>query len=153
MCIRFRARSRFLRANRLQESQAAFRAACWKCKSLSPFRLNVPGRNEPDYRKRSELKDKRPGESFARNPALSRLLGGEKRGESLLRITIFSGELSARIEFVTASADDRGGVVARLCAFIPDPARPVLDPSGRLITSFLNCARPAVPAYQTCLPL
>lgn len=38
---------------------------------------------------------------------------------------MFSGESSACREFVTAPADRSGGVVARLCTLIPDPARPV----------------------------
>src|SRR5580698_8995601 len=103
----------------------------------------------PQYRQRGtsriagedqELKDKRPGECAHQpvppRPAPVRELWGKMIGESSLRICILSGELSARIEFVTASAVSSGGAVTRLCALIPDPARPVFDPPGRLITSF-----------------
>jgi hypothetical protein len=64
----------------------------------------------------------------------------DHRGRScggLLRKTLIVMGLSTRKEFVTARTRLWGGVVPRLCVFIPDPARPG-DPPGRLHLKFLQ---------------
>jgi hypothetical protein len=97
------------------------------------------------------MEDKRPGECADKpvppRPAPVREREGEKTGESSLGICILSGESSARIEFVTAPAELVGGVVTRLCAFIPDPARPVFDLTWP-VNNFVQTA-PALRALRT----
>jgi hypothetical protein len=97
------------------------------------------------------VKDDRRGECAHKpvppRPAPVRERGGEKTGESSLGICILSGESSARIEFVTAPADSIGGVVTRLYALIPDPARPVFDLTWP-VNNFVQTA-PALRALRT----